>query len=230
MKGLVITIDGPSGAGKSTVARLLAQRLGYTYLDTGAMYRAVGLAALRVGIDPGSQEAVSSILNGLRLELRPGQQGAAVFLNGEDVTNQIRTPEVSLAASKVSAHPQVRAYLTELQRQMGQKGGIVAEGRDTGTVVFPEAEAKFFITASDEERARRRWLELKQRGEEISYEEVLRQQRLRDKNDSCRRLAPLRPAPEAVIIDTTGLKIEEVLEQILRLIEEKIPSFCKLSS
>ncbi|WP_456432606.1 (d)CMP kinase [Thermosulfuriphilus sp.] len=230
MKALTITIDGPSGAGKSTIARLLAKRLNYIYLDTGAMYRAVGLATLRAGIDPGDAQGVARVLQEIQLELRPGSQGTVVFLNGEDVSQEIRHPEVSLAASAVSALLPVRAHLTELQRRMGKSGGVVAEGRDTGTVVFPEAEAKFFITATAEERARRRFEELKARGEDISYEEVLRQQLLRDENDCRRELAPLKPAPEAIIIDTTKLSLEEVLERILDHLEELTASCPKSSS
>lgn len=212
----VITIDGPSGAGKSTISRGLAARLGLTYLDTGAMYRAVGLAITRQGIDLDNPEALSACLAGIELTLTPnGNDDVRVLLNGEDVSLAIRTPEMGLIASKVSAHPLVREKLTAMQRRLGEKGGLVAEGRDMGTVVFPQAACKFFLDASPEERARRRVLQLAGKGLAADYQEILDQIKKRDYDDSSRALAPLKPAADAVIIDCSALNPAEVIERML---------------
>jgi CMP/dCMP kinase len=216
----IITIDGPSGAGKSTISRGLAARLGYTYLDTGAMYRAVGLQIERAGLDPGRDgEALGRLLDAVVLRLVANDGGdVLVFLNGEDVSAAIRTPEMGLVASRVSAQPLVRQKLTELQRQIGSLGAIVAEGRDMGTVVFPRAAYKFYLDASPEVRARRRYEQLLTLGQRVDYEEILAQIIKRDRDDSSRALAPLKPAADAVIIDTSEMDIEAVIASMLKVI------------
>jgi len=216
--GLVIAIDGPAGAGKSTVAKLVAKRLGYLYVDTGAMYRAVALKALRLGMDIGDPVTMAMLAQATDIQLLSQPDGSVrVMLDGEDVTEAIRTPEVSEAASIVSAHEGVREALVAEQRVLAESGGVVMEGRDVQTVVAPDAEVKVFLTASLEERARRRWQELRQRGTEIPYEQVLQELRERDERDQQRAIAPLRKAPDAVEIDTTHLSPEAVVEQIVAL-------------
>lgn len=212
----VVTIDGPSGAGKSTISRGLAARLGFTYLDTGAMYRAVGLKLEREGIDPADEAALARVLAAVEIELIPaGNDDVKVRLNGEDVSAAIRTPEMALVASRISALPAVRAKLTELQRAMGAKGGIVAEGRDMGTVVFSEAPYKFYLDASAEVRAKRRLEQLRQRGQDPDYQEILDQIKKRDYDDSRRTLAPLKPAPDAIIVDSSDMGPEAVVDFML---------------
>jgi CMP/dCMP kinase len=218
--GAIITIDGPSGAGKSTISRGLAARLGYTYLDTGAMYRAVGLQIERAGLDLESDnDALGRLLDEVVLRLVANDGGdVLVFLNGENVSAAIRTPEMGLVASRVSAHPLVRRKLTELQRQIGNQGAIVAEGRDMGTVVFPGAAYKFYLDASPGVRARRRYEQLSALGQGVDYQEILAQIIKRDRDDSSRALAPLKPAADAVIIDTSDLDIEAVIASMLEII------------
>ncbi|OGQ88753.1 MAG: cytidylate kinase [Deltaproteobacteria bacterium RIFOXYD12_FULL_56_24] len=212
----IITIDGPSGAGKSTISRGLAARLHFTYLDTGAMYRAVGLALQRQGIDLADTEALKKCLAGIELALSPnGDDDVLVVLNGEDVSLAIRTPEMGLVASRVSADPLVRAKLTALQRQLGEKGSIVAEGRDMGTVVFPTAVGKFFLDASAEVRASRRQKQLAEKGQIVAYQEILDQISKRDHDDSRRTLAPLKPAADAVIVDSSSIGPEAIIEGML---------------
>jgi cytidylate kinase len=204
-KGLVIAIDGPVGAGKSTVAKLVARKLGYLYVDTGAMYRAVALKALRLGMDINDPIVMAMLAEATDIQLQQQGDGSVrVFLDGEDVTEAIRTPEVSEASSIVSAHEGVRKVLAERQKAMAELGGVVMEGRDIQTVIAPDAEVKIFLTASLEERAKRRWLELQQKGISVSYEEVLQEVKERDERDKTRAIAPLRKAPDAVEIDTTG--------------------------
>jgi len=222
----IVTIDGPSGAGKSTISKLLAARLLYTYLDTGAMYRMVGLQVLRDGLDlevQGAREKLASLLAALDMTLAPGEEGkeTRAFLNGEDVSDAIRTPEMAMVASRVSAQAEVRKKLTEMQRIIGNKGAIVAEGRDMGTVVFPDAMHKFFLDASSEERAKRRQKQLAENGQKIEYQELLTQIQKRDADDSSRTLAPLKPAEDAVIIDSSEMGIEEVVSFMLAAINEK---------
>lgn len=222
-KGPIITIDGPSGGGKSTISRLLASRLRYTFLDTGAMYRAVGLKVRRQGIDLDTDSGrgqLAALLEDIDIALAPAPQGGTdeetrVFLDGEDVSGAIRTAEMGLIASRVSAEPAVRQKLTEMQRQIGGKGAVVTEGRDTGTVVFPGARFKFFLVATPEERARRRQKQLREKGHEVDFAELLGQIIKRDHDDSSRSLAPLRPAADAVIIDSSAMSIEEVLAFML---------------
>jgi len=217
--GLVIAIDGPAGAGKSTVAKLVAKRLGYLYVDTGAMYRAVALKALRLGMDIGDPVTMAMLAQATDIQLLSQPDGSVrVVLDGEDVTEVIRTPEVSEAASIVSAHEGVREALVAKQRVLAESGGVVLEGRDVQTVIVPDAEVKVFLTASLEERARRRWQELRQRGTEVPYEQVLRELRERDERDQRRAIAPLRKAPDAVEIDTTNLPPEVIVERIVDLV------------
>ena len=220
----IVTIDGPSGAGKSTISKLLAARLHYTYLDTGAMYRVVGLQVMRAGLDLEVQEArekLAPLLAELDLHLAPGEEGreTRAFLNGEDVSDAIRTPEMAMVASRVSAQPEVREKLTEMQRTIGNSGAIVAEGRDMGTVVFPNAIHKFFLDASPEERAKRRQKQLAEKGQQIELQEILEQILKRDADDSSRILAPLKPAEDAVIVDSSNMSIEEVVSFMLAKID-----------
>ena len=220
----IITIDGPSGVGKSTVSRRVASALGYTYLDTGAMYRAVGLFLDRLGVGLDRPEILSRTLEGLRLELLPAineLSDVCVLLNGEDVSDLIRTPGAAMVASRVSIVPVVRDKLTEMQRFLGSMGNVVVEGRDTGTVVFPAAGHKFFLDAEPGERARRRVAQLRERGVEADEKEVLAMTLERDQNDRERDISPLRQAADALRIDTTGITIEEVVTKILQEISEK---------
>ena len=216
--GLIIAIDGPSGAGKSTLTRLLAGRLGYLHIDTGAMFRAVALAAKRAGIAVDGGEALALLCRGLTISFARNGGGCRVLLNGEDVSDHIRTPEISILTSRVSAMKSVRECLLERQREMGMAGGVVLEGRDIGTVVFPDAEVKFFMTASVEERGRRRYQELKAKGEDVSLQGTIAEVARRDEQDEQREHAPLKKAPDAIDIDSSRLSIEEVLT----LMEEKI--------
>lgn len=222
MRPFTIAIDGTVASGKSTIGGLSAERLGYTYLDTGAMYRAVTWVALQQGIDIADEEAVTALAESVEINItRPtvddGRQ-YTVYANGEDVTWQIRRPEVDANVSPVSAYPGVRKALTDQQRRIGRRGRIVMVGRDIGTVVLPEADLKIYLDATVEERARRRYREILERGEEADYEEVLASMRWRDKIDSEREAAPLRPADDAIIIDTTELSIAEVLARVEELI------------
>jgi cytidylate kinase len=221
-KGLIIAIDGPSGAGKSTLTRLLAGRLGYHYIDTGAMFRAVALAAKRAGISMDDGEALAALCRGLTISFASNDAGYNVHLNGEDVSDQIRTPDISLLTSRVSAMKSVRECLLERQREMGMAGGVVLEGRDIGTVVFPDAEVKFFLTASVEERGRRRYQELKSKRDDISLQGTIADVAKRDEQDEQREHAPLRKAPDAIDIDSSGLSIEDVLTLMERKINEKM--------
>lgn len=213
----VITIDGPAGAGKTTVAQALADRLGFLLLDSGALYRAVALTALERAVALSDDDALERIAAGLQVRFEPTASGARVWLFGRDVTAAIREPSVSDAASQVSARPRVRTALLPLQRTLGAGRGVVAEGRDMGTVVFPDAPAKFFLVASAEERARRRTEQLRQAGHAAaSHEQVQEEQEARDRRDSEREVAPLRPAPEAIVVDTTALALAEVVERVHR--------------
>ncbi len=211
----IITIDGPSGSGKSTISRLLARELDATYLDTGAMYRAVGLAAHRQAVDLTDDSAVQRLMESIDLQLSPGTVDAQVIMNGEDISAAIRTAEMGMMASKVSALAPVRRRLTALQQAMAARQSVVAEGRDMGTVVFPQARHKFYLSASPEERARRRTAQLEEKGQTARYEEILAQIKQRDHDDSVRALAPLKPAADAVIIDSSAMTIAEVVRFML---------------
>lgn len=215
---LIIAIDGPSGSGKSTLSRLLAAALNYTNIDTGAMYRSVGLAAHRSGIDPSDQQALADLCAGLSIEFMRNDTDERVWLNGEDVSEAIRTPEMSLMASRVSACPSVRKAMVDLQRAMGDKGGVVLEGRDIGTVVFPQAEVKFFLLASAEERGRRRYEELKAKGLDVDLQQTIAEVVERDDADSNRQHAPLIQAVDALAIDTTAMTIEQVLNEMMSVV------------
>ena len=218
-----VAVDGPSGAGKSTLAREAAKRLGITYVDTGAIYRVIGVAAQRRGIEPKEESAVSAMLPELEIGLRHGTDGLQrMYLNGEDVTDAIRLPEISLYASAVSALPPVRAFLLDRQRTFAREGSVIMDGRDIGTVVLPDAEVKIYLTASDEVRAKRRCLELEQRGTPKPYDEVLAELRERDYNDTHRAIAPLRQADGAVLLDTSELDFAGSCELLLKTIREKV--------
>ncbi len=219
---LAIAIDGPSGAGKSTIARLLAADLRFIYVDTGALYRAVGYTMLQKGIDPADAAAVEERLPELQVELRYVDGVQRVFVNDEDVSDCIRTPEVSMAASAVSALPAVRQFLLQLQRDLAASSNVIMDGRDIGTVVLPDAGLKIFLTASPEERARRRYLELQEKGVDTTLEAVLEDMRQRDHNDSNRAAAPLKAAEDAVMVDTTGCSLEEAVERMKKLAKERI--------
>lgn len=211
---MIVTIDGPSGVGKSTVTRAVASRLGFEYLDTGAMFRAVALAMVRKGVALEDHTAIGDALAGLHVELLPGR----ILLNGEDVAGAIRTPEVSQGASKVAVVAAVRVFLAAEQRATANGRDIVCEGRDQGSFVFPHAECKFFLTADPRVRAERRAAELAEKGIVVSVEEVLADQAERDARDSLREIAPMKPAPDAVIVDTTHLSTDQVIDQIERAI------------
>lgn len=220
----IVAIDGPAGAGKSTLARKLAEKLGFTLVDTGALYRSVAYAAKHAGIDFSDENGITAIALGLvrqrELVLGRGTAGQVkVWLRGNDISEAIRTAEVSLGASAVSAIPGVRAALLDWQRQAGENGGVVLEGRDIGTVVFPDAEVKFFLTATPEVRAKRRFTELRQKGHDVSYEETLADVMLRDRKDSERAVAPLRKADDAIVIDSSGREIDEVLDEMVGHVE-----------
>jgi CMP/dCMP kinase len=224
----IVAVDGPAGAGKSSASRLLAARLGFAMVDTGAIYRSVALAARRAGIAYDDDAALEALLGGIRIRFAPpARAGEAqrVFLGEEDVSAEIRTPPISMGASAVSARPVVRAGLLDLQRRLAlapENRGAVLEGRDIGTVVFPDAEAKFFLTASAEERARRRHAELRARGERVELEQVLEEQRKRDRDDSQRAVAPLRPAEDALQVDTSGLPLEAVVERLAGVVVARL--------
>ena len=214
----IITIDGPSGVGKSTIARMLAAKLGYTYLDTGAMYRAIAYAARQRGIPATDEKAVEKLVNAIELTMEPADDPAddvRVFVDGSEVTPFLRTPETGMLASAISAVPAVRQHLTKLQQQIGAAGKIVVEGRDTGTVVFPQARWKFYLDAEARERARRRARQLQKQGMEVSESEILAQIRERDRQDQQRTIAPLRAADDAIRIDSTHMNAEQVVNTML---------------
>ena len=214
---MIITIDGPAGAGKSTVARALAARLGYRFLDTGAMYRAVALAALRRDVEGGDIRAMADLARQVDIRL----DGDRVFLDGEDVSDAIRASELTAAIRYASDNPGVRERLVELQRRIGRDGDIVTEGRDQGTVAFPEAQCKIFLTATPEERARRRVLELRERGEQVSFDDVLASQEQRDHRDSHRAVGPLVKAEDAVQVLTDGLTFEAVVQRLVEVASQR---------
>ncbi|PWL75167.1 MAG: (d)CMP kinase [Clostridiales bacterium] len=218
-----IAIDGPSGAGKSTMARKLAADFGFIYVDTGAIYRTVGLAAYRTGIDRHDEPAVKALLPKLSIEMRYNEAGEQrMFLDGEDVSEAIRTPEISICASDVSSLPAVRSFLLEMQRKLAREHNVVMDGRDIGTVVLPDADLKIFLTASAEQRAKRRMLELEAKGVDASFDEVLKDIEYRDDQDTKRAAAPLRAAEDAVRVDTSSLNFEESAAVLAGLVIDRL--------
>ncbi|MDI3269188.1 MAG: (d)CMP kinase [Bacillota bacterium] len=223
-KPWVVTVDGPAGAGKSTLARLLAAKLGYLYLDTGAMYRAVAWAALQRGIGPEDDEAVAKLLHDLEVSLVPGKDGRCrVQVDGKDVTAQLRSPEVTRTVPLFAQIPAVREALMGWQRSWGERGGVVVDGRDMGTHVFPWAQRKFFVTASPQERARRRFRQLRRQGFAVTFDQVLREVLERDHQDETRALAPLEAASDAIWVDTTGVKVQETIRRMWSYFPRHVP-------
>lgn len=220
-RGLVIAVDGPSGAGKSTISRALSKRLGYLEIDTGAMYRAMAWLAREAGLDFDDQQAVQEFSKKAEVELQLYNGTTRVMANGRDITAEIRNPEISMLTSKISALAPVRQAMMALQRRMGTNGGVILDGRDIGTVVFPDAELKFFLSASAEERGRRRFLELHAKGMQTSLEETIQNVAQRDRQDSERELAPLCQAADAISIDSTGLSIEQVIALMEKVFHER---------
>lgn len=217
-----IAIDGPSGAGKSTISKAAAKELGFVYLDTGAIYRTVAWHITMMGIGPKDTDHVPMLLDDANIQIDFREDGQHMILNGMDVTGEIRTPEMSSIASQVSAMPCVREFLLDLQRDLAKKHNIIMDGRDIGTVVLPNASLKIYLTATAEERARRRHEEYLQKGQKSTYEQVLADQKKRDHDDMNRKIAPLKPAKDAVIVDTTGLSFEEASQKLIGLMREKL--------
>jgi len=222
---VVVAIDGPAGAGKSTIAKRLATRLGFTYIDTGAMYRAVALWGLRQGVDMGDMHRMEQLASASQIELSPGR----IALNGEDITEAIRTAEVSNGASKVAVIPGVRRAMVAKQREIGERASVVMEGRDIGTVVFPKADVKIFLDADPGERLRRRFEETKAKGEAVSESQLADQMRERDQRDSTRADAPLSQAPDAVYLDSTAMSLDQVEEAILKIVRARVTNGKELS-
>ena len=217
-----IAIDGPSGAGKSTIAKAISKKLGFIYVDTGALYRSIGLYVLNQGKDTANREEVAALLPEISVKIRYMDGTQHVYLNEEDVSDAIRKPPVSMAASNVSAHPEVRKFLLDLQRQFAIENNVVMDGRDIGTVVLPDANIKIFLTASSEERARRRCKELIQKGEQVVFEQIHEEIKQRDYNDSHRAIAPLQQAPDAILVDTTEWSLEESIEKLEAVIRSRM--------
>ncbi len=217
-----VAIDGPAGAGKSTIARAAAKELGFIYVDTGAMYRAIGYYMLAHGVRPEDTEAVCANLQEVKVDIRFVDGEQHVFLCGEDVSGKIRTGEVSMAASKVSAIPEVRRFLFSMQRGFAEKNNVIMDGRDIGTVVLPDAQVKIFLTASPEERARRRYVEMTEKGMTADYDKVLAEIRERDYNDSHREVAPLIPAKDSILVDTTEIGLDDAIAQLVSVIRGQL--------
>ena len=221
-KKQAVAIDGPAGAGKSTLSKQLASKLGFIYVDTGALYRTIGLFFIKKGYTECPDFDLSEELKGITVEIKFIEGTQHVFLNGEDVSNEIRTPLASMMASAVSAKPEVRAFLLDMQRNLAENNNVIMDGRDIGTVVLPNAQVKIFLTASAEARATRRFKELKEKGSDVTFEEVLSDMKTRDYNDSHRAIAPLKPAEDSVIADTSDKNLEESLELLINIVREKI--------
>lgn len=219
-----IAIDGPSGAGKSTIAKAISRTLGYIYVDTGALYRAIGLHTVNSGKTTTSRDEIVPLLNDIKVELKFVDSQQRVFLNNVDVSNLIRTPEISMAASNVSAIPEVREFLFSLQKNIALENNVVMDGRDIGTVVLPQAKIKIFLTASPEARAIRRFEELVEAGQKVVYEDILEDIIKRDYNDSNREIAPLKKAEDAVLVDTTGNTLEQSIDCLLNIVKEGLQS------
>ena len=217
-----IALDGPAGAGKSTVAKGAAKALGFIYVDTGALYRTVGLKFLRDGYGTELDCDIESVLKTVDVDIKFIDGVQHVFLNGEDVSEEIRTPKASMMASAVSAKPPVRAFLLEMQRKLARENNVIMDGRDIGTVVLPDATLKFFVTASVAERANRRYKELLAKGMDVNYDDIYSDIATRDYNDSHREIAPLKPAEDSIIFDTTGNTLEESVEKLLKMIKERL--------
>lgn len=217
-----VAIDGPAGAGKSTIAKTVSKKLGFIYVDTGALYRTIGLKFMNEGYDEDLNCDINKILEGTQVDIKFIDGEQRVFLNGEDVSELIRTPKASLMASAVSAKPEVRAFLLEMQRRLARENDVIMDGRDIGTVVLPNATVKIFLTASAEERANRRYKELTEKGMEVNYDDVLADIEKRDYNDSHRAIAPLKPAEDSVLADTSKCNLEQSVELILSIINERL--------
>lgn len=218
-----VAIDGPGGAGKSSISKLAAKKLGFVYIDTGAMYRTAALYCLRSGIDiKNEREKAEKAVSEISMDIILSDEGQRIFLNGEDVTDKIRTPEVSMGASDVSAIPFVREKLVDMQRKLAESKNVIMDGRDIGTCVLPDAEVKIFLTASSEVRAKRRFDELLEKGEIVTFEEVLNDIIVRDRNDETRAVSPLKKADDAVVLDTSNLSFEESQKAVIKIIEDKM--------
>lgn len=221
MKTFKVAIDGPAGAGKSTIAKAAASKLGFVYIDTGAMYRAIGLFALRAGVETKNAEQVIPLLDDIKIAIRHTEEGQQIDLNGENVSEEIRKPEVSVAASNVAVIPEVRLKLVELQRMLAQKDNVIMDGRDIGTYVLPDADIKIFLTASVDARAKRRLDELEEKRIETTFAEVKQDMEYRDQNDASREFAPLKAAEDSILLDSTELTLDETTQKVLALIEVK---------
>lgn len=221
MNQIAVAIDGPSGAGKSTIARTAAKKLGFIYVDTGALYRTIGLYVLRQGFDALNADEVINLLKNINIELKYVNDNQCVYLNGEDVSEQIRTPEISVFASRVSVIPKVREFLLDMQRNIAKNNNVIMDGRDIGTVILPNAQVKIFLTASAQKRAERRYKELCEKGIQTSLEEVLKDMIQRDEKDSSRPIAPLKKADDAVLLDTSDLTLSQSIDAIIDIITNK---------
>lgn len=217
-----IAIDGPAGAGKSTIAKLAAKKLNFIYVDTGALYRAIAYNAVKLGVAISDENQVECLLNHTQVQLKFVDGEQRVLVNGQDVTDFIRTPEVSMASSGISALPAVRCFLLSLQRDIAKNNNVIMDGRDIGTVVLPDAKIKIFLTASAACRAKRRYEELAEKGNDVNYDDILRDIETRDYNDSHREIAPLKPAEDSVLVDTSGETLEKSLSRLLAVIEERL--------